>query len=354
MFIKELKEIMILPQKEIFINRWVNIGGIPAYIISLTKEENRNALWVLYEDDMVSSEEMENINEMEMYEEERIGDKTNRQDIVDHIHRERNARNIGFISELTIQNQTMIFTSSQGQRLHDRYYEGYMQLQHFIENGLDLERLDGVNVNNLVIQCYAQDENQEFPEIDLSKALDITLKIGRSSKRELIDPPMASIHLQFKEYEKDHKFSFFNPVENEEIEFYINKMERYDVWEDMKKKIENEWLKIASKDEIEQMKGQLFDTMERICPKGMDLAIMEYELEKNVQLNFYTTVHLASKPIHLSSSVGMIFSPENKLGQNGFTNRICMLKPVGKDFNEAIEIELLYWWREIPEEVIHI
>ncbi|WP_198006284.1 hypothetical protein [Alkaliphilus oremlandii] len=352
MFIKELKESMLLPQEEILINRRVYIRGIPAHIISLTKEKHRNALWVLYEGASGSSEEMEDIYEIDG--EERIGNKTNRQDIVDPMHRERNARNIGFISEITIQNQKLIFTSSQGYHLHDRHYEGYMQLQHFIEKGLDLEGLNEINVNNLVIQCYAQDENPEFPEIDLSKALDITLKIGSDFKRELMDPPMASIQLRFKEYEKEHKFSFFDPVENENIEFYINKMEHYDVWEETKKRVEKEWPKIASKDEIEQIKGELFDTIEQICPKGMDLAIMEYESEKDVQLNFYTTEYLDSKPIHRSSSVGMIFSPENKLGQNGFTNRICMLKPVAKDFNEAIEIELLYWFREIPEEIIHI
>jgi len=131
MFIKELKESMLLPQEEILINCRVYIRGIPAHIISLTKEKHRTALWVLYEGASGSSEEMEDIYEIDG--EERIGNKTNRQDIVDPMHRERNARNIGFISEITIQNQKLIFTSSQGYHLHDRHYEGYMQLQHFIE-----------------------------------------------------------------------------------------------------------------------------------------------------------------------------------------------------------------------------
>jgi hypothetical protein len=49
MLLKDLKQNMILPNKEIFINKIVKIKEIDVQLISITSEENRNVLWTIHQ-----------------------------------------------------------------------------------------------------------------------------------------------------------------------------------------------------------------------------------------------------------------------------------------------------------------
>ncbi|MBU3130066.1 hypothetical protein LGL55_21405 [Clostridium tagluense] len=49
MLLSDLKQNMLLPNKEILINRIVKIMGVDVHLISITSEEHRNVLWVMYQ-----------------------------------------------------------------------------------------------------------------------------------------------------------------------------------------------------------------------------------------------------------------------------------------------------------------
>lgn len=347
MLIKDLKSIMLLPEKEIFINKIVKIRGNDVYLMSLTLEENRNVLWVMYEAPYYMNKEIDM--------EDRIEHTTNRDKMIHNIDREMYSAHI-HISELVIQNQKITFSFSSASALSHTNYEGYMQLQHFIENGLDTTSLDEVDVSNLVIASYVQNENEGFPLIDLSKELHITLKIMKDFKKVLIDPPLKPISTKFGKVQEDNKFYFYDCIENKNRTFYINEIKHYDVWEEMNKQLEGELARTLPKNQIASMKEELLKFLPIVCPKGMNLALLVYESEDNIQLDFYSKEYLDERPVYNTSSTGTIygFKPDEEFGYNGFKNRICMIKPVEKDFNGSVDVELFSWYMEIPEEIITV
>lgn len=86
----------------------------------------------------------------------------------------------------------------------------------------------------------------------------------------------------------------------------------------------------------------------------MNLAILEYESDNDVQLNFYSKEYLDKEPVYKNSSSSMFFKSHKELGNNGFRSGICMIKPVEKDFNGCIDVVLFSQFVEIPEELITV
>lgn len=89
------------------------------------------------------------------------------------------------------------------------------------------------------------------------------------------------------------------------------------------------------------------ESFQEICPKDMNLAIVEYETQDDIQLNFYTKEYLDKKPVYKNSASTVIFKSDKELGINGLRSRGCMLKPVKKDFYDSIDCELFSWYRKI-------
>ncbi|WP_066501777.1 hypothetical protein [Abyssisolibacter fermentans] len=334
MFLKDLKQKMLLPKKEVFINKIVKIRGIDVQLTSITMEEHRNVLWAIYFDEKVDLEE-------------RTEYSSNRDEKINNINNKKRFSHIN-IAEMIIQKQKMTFYSSSTSRIYDMKYEGHMLLQHFIENGMDTTNWDEVSLADIVIVAYEQEKSEEFPTIDLSKELDITLKVSQDVKEVLINKPMC---LDFNEVKKDNKFYFYDSIENKNRVFYIDEMQHYDIWEDVEHKF-NERMKDFPKEQIKQLKEDYKDNLKDICPRGMNLALVEYEAEDDIQLKFYTKEYLEERPVHKSSSTMMLFKSDKNNGVNGFRSRICMIKPVEKDFNGSIDVELFSWYKVIPEEII--
>jgi hypothetical protein len=342
MLLKDLKQTMLLPNKEIFINKIVKIKEVAVQLISITSDENRNVLWTMHQLPCNVDEGMD-LNERTEY-------TSNRDEMVNNIIKEISSPTV-HISEITIQNQKITIASSRASHISYMNYEGYMQLQHFMEMGMDITNWNDVDLDNIFISAYEQNKNEEFPTIDLSKKLDITLKVSSEFKQVLINQPIT---LRFSEIEKGNKFYFYDSIKTKNCICYIDKIEYYDIWEEANLHFEHERMQAFTKEQIKQMKEQYLDGLEEICPKGMNLVVLEYESENNVQLNFYSKEYLDKKPVHKNSSSTMFFKSDNELGTNGFKSRVCMIKPVEKDFNGSIDVELFSWYMEIPEEIIAV
>ncbi|MCT4509562.1 MAG: hypothetical protein N4A48_12570 [Tepidibacter sp.] len=153
--------------------------------------------------------------------------------------------------------------------------------------------------------------------------------------------------------EKDDKFYFYDFIEKKNRIFYIDRIKHYDIWEEVNDKFEDAFIQDFSKEQIKKMKEQYIDILEKICPKGMDLAIVEYETEDDIQLNFYSKEYLDVIPVcNTSSSSAIILKSDKEVGNNGFESRVCMIKPVEKDFKGSLDVELFSWVMKIPEEII--
>lgn len=343
MLLRDLKKDMFSPEKEIFINKIVKIREIDVLLISITLEEYRNVLWAMYQ--------LPCYLDVGIDLGERRKHRSNRDEMINNFSNAMSSDNIP-ISEIMIQKQKMTFASSSASRMYDINYKKYMQLQHFIEIGMVTSKWNDVDLDNIVIAAYEQEENEEFAEIDLSMDLDITLKISKDLKQVLINQP---IRMGFGEMGKGNKFYFYDYIEEKNRIFYINKMMHYDIWEEINHNLEHERIQSLPKEQIKKIKEQYMDSLDKVCPKGMNLAILEYETEDNVKLNFYSKEYLDEKAVHKTSSTSMMYFELGKdIGSNGFESRVCVIKPVEKDFNDSIDVELFSWFMQIPEEIMKV
>lgn len=343
MLVRDLMQNMFLPKKEIFINKIVKVREIDVHLISITMQEHKNVLWAMYQLPCHLDEGI--------YSEERTEYTSNRNEMINNISKKMSSPHI-HISEIMIQNQKVIFSSSTARALSDRTCEGYIQLQHFIEKGMDTTNWNEVDLANIIMVTYEQKESGEFPEIDLSKKLDITLKVSKYFNQVLINQPIT---LEFGEIEKGKKFYFYDSIEKKNRIFYIDKMNHYDIWEEVNSNLENQLMQVLPKEQFMQMKEQYLIGLEKTCPKEMNLAMLEYETEDGVQLNFSSKEYLDERPAPKTSSAStMLFKSDSELGRNGFKSRVHMIKPVEKDFNGSIDVELFSVFMEVPEEIITI
>lgn len=343
MRLKDLKKNMILPTKEILINKIVKIRGFDVHLLSITAEEDRNVFWMMYN-------QPSNVD-LKIDLEERSEYASNRDEMIDDVSREMKPHHFS-ISEIHIQGKKMTFSSYRASCMGNMNFEGRMQLQHFIERGISTKNWDEVDLSNIVIASYKQSEDEEFPEIDLSRELDITIKVNSEFKQVLANKPMT---LEFGEAKKGDTLSFYDSIGNQERTFYINKMEHYDVWKDVSEKFESEEIRGLSEERIKEIKEKYFICLKEICPKGMNLARLEYESEDDIQLNFYSKEFMDRKPApKASSSSMMLFKSDKEFGINGFKSRLSMIMPVDKNYSGSIDVELFSWYLKIPEEVITI
>lgn len=341
-----LKQNMFLPKQEISINKIVNIRGIDVQLISITEEEHRNVLWIMYN---LPESDLGGLEEKTKYD-------TNRDKKINGVREEMSSHADAYISEIIIQNQKMTFSACSSNSIYNKYdtnYESYMRVQHFIEKGMITANWDEVDLKNIIIAAYEQEKSEKFPKIDLSKELDITIKVRDTFKEILINKPIS---IGVGEIEKGKEFYFYDSVEKKNRIFYIDEISHYDIWGDVNNRFENEVMKDLPEDQVKYMKEQHMNDLESVCPRGMNLLMIEYESEDDIQLNFYSKEYLDEKLVinNSSSAFTMFFGPDKKVGINGLRNRLDMIKPVEKDFNDIIDIELFSWIMRVPEEIIEV
>ncbi len=349
MRLKHLKEWMLLPEKEYIINQSVNIRGMDVLILSFTIEEDKNRLWFIYKQEDSFEDELE--CNMEYEYKERI--KSNRDEKLDNIER-RSRDKYFFIEKVGIQNQTITFSSSSSSSIYEMNREGIMQLQHFVEKGLILDKWDDVRLKNLVIAQYHQKEYEEAPVIDNAKELDIKLHINPDSKEIAIQHPFK---VRFGKQDIGTKIIYFDEELCRESYFFINEIYSFDVYEDIKKKAEE----IEDLEMRENMRNNFIEALERVCPRDKDLAVIKYETVDDTQLNFYFKEYLDAGPIIYrndnstiggASSIGFTCKSDDEFGINGYKLRECVLQPIDKNFSGELEIELFSRYLEIPEEIV--
>lgn len=351
MKLKELKERMLIPDREILINRPVKIEDTDVLLISITSENSINKLWTLRKLPERSHEE--EYAEESVYETER--NLSNRERIQQELQGEM-VRDVqgDFISQLTIQGQTLTFNSSEWAYFGEEDHGTYMKLQHFIEKGLELESFADVELNRLSLISYEQDSSEPFPDVNFDKEPDITLKFNSAVRRVPIHA--EPIMLEFGDAPKGIQYSFYDPFHDKNRFFYIDALTRYDLWKETEKKLEKPASEEYTEEEWRQFKAQQFRALGTVCSKDQDLALVEYESEDNIQLNFYAKHVLDEKPIPSFDGIGMsiIFSSDREFGNNGLKSRTDSTGPVDKTYEGSIVIELLSYYTEIPEKIIKL
>lgn len=430
MRLSNLKRKILIPEKEIFINKSVTINNQKCVLAGLVSQYNQNKLYILkcssdaeiiedkYDDELDNLEIIggsylpqanfdsglddrteEKIKEkynliceeddlISDIEETTETDKTNESgetdcnkeidcsfetdelfeeseyDMYDKTYRDNMINNLlddtdnFFINKLSIQNQAMTFKSAQESPLISDENKDYI-LQHYIEKGLDISLIEQYDISDICICVYEQSEDEEFPIIDNTKPLDITIEINDSYKQYLIN---QELELDLKKYDAGNKYEInLEPIDRT-ITYYINKVEHYDLWKESEKYFNSPAMQKVIKDnnisdeEIIEMKKTSNQVNELYCSKEQDIVIIEYEVEDDISLNFYSKDYLDRTVDYNKSGVcGVLcLSTDKKNGQNGLKNHACPLSAVEKDYYGKIDIELFSCTIKMPGKTIKI
>ena len=334
MIFKNLKEQLFFNKEEIIINKKTIIRGMEVNLLSFTKDEDKNTLWMLYKN--------ESIQDDISYEGYNL---TNREELINNI----TSNNIS-ISEMIIQGQTVTFESSCSGSIEDINEYENMMIRHFIEEGLISDEWDYVDTRNIIVARYEQKEDEYFPQINYNEDINIILKVDKEFKEVLVQHPF---NVKIGKLDKDTKIYYFDEYTKEDKFFYLNEIRKYDIWEDISENLDKT-IKHLEESQREEIKKDYINGVESICPKGMYLAIISYETEDDMQLRFFTKEYLELKPKYdtYSSAVYFTFAFDDEESINGYKNRIEHLKPIEKNFDDELEIELFSKYIEIPEEII--
>ncbi len=115
---------------------------------------------------------------------------------------------------------------------------------------------------------------------------------------------------------------------------YINKIALYDVWAEQERKLKDEeykkrMLEHVSMEEFQKMQKNFEEALLADCPRGKCYMLVEYECSPDVQLNFYATSFLDSKPqVHSGSATALLLMhrPDNATGPHGLKARGCVIQ----------------------------
>ncbi|WP_432664414.1 hypothetical protein R9X47_28290 [Wukongibacter baidiensis] len=337
MLLKNLKQQMLLPKEEYIINQRVNIRGLDVLLLSFTIDKDKNRMWMMYENKELLKDNFDNEYRKEFM--------TNRERLLHSL--EWNSRDKNFyIREMEIQGQTVRFGSSISGPIDDMNKERLMQLQHFTENGLIFDEWDDAKLESLVIAEYTQRDGDVAPSISSAEELSVVLHISKSSREVAIQRPFK---VKFGKQKVGTKVTYYDDTLGTDNYFFINEICSYDIYEDVVKKAEQ----IEDTNTREKMLKHFNEAMESICPRDKKLLVIRYETVDNIQLKFMMRNYLEAKPVYNSSASAIGFiGKSDETGINGYKLRECMLRPVDKDFDGELEVELFTRFLEIPEEIV--
>ncbi|MEJ8305160.1 hypothetical protein [Saccharibacillus sacchari] len=352
MLLKELKETMLIPDREILLNRLVSINSADVLLISITSENGVNKLWTLRQIPNWMYEENPDYQPEE--------NRTHRQRMQGSLQ-----ERVAFgdqedgISKMIIQGKPMTFGMSQSTFCTEQDHEAYMKVQHFVEKGMKLASFADVRVDRLFLTFYEQDASELFPDLDLEKELNITLKFNSTFRTVAVHT--EPIELEFGDTPEGGKYYFYDPVAGKQRTFSIKALKREDVWKKAEANFEKPAAQSSTTEEWQQFKEQYLDGLELACPKHQDLAVLDYESEDNLRLQFYAKDFLDAKPKVMTDTdvagkllFSVFYSSESRPDANGVKLRTTAIGLVDKTFDGTLVVELVNYDMELPEKTIKI
>lgn len=335
MKINDLKSMTFLPEREYVINKKMNIRGFEVILLSLTSDNGKNALWLMYK----------NSCETDTIGPPAYGFKTG---LSNREHRLNQLKNrmafCGFsIKSIEIQGQTINFNSFRSILIYDGDIAGISKLQHFLKQGLVPEEWGATELKNIAIMECVQKENELMPHLDTSKDMPVAVQIGASTEEVFIQSPFRA---KIGEYEKGTKISYHDPLLNKESFFYLNSVQAMDIRAQMQENLD--------KIENSELKETYIKQVDEFCSKTKNTVMVNYETEENIQLSFFTKGYLEASPVLSNSSMGIVLISQKgeEVGINGFRQRHDTLELQDEAFDKELELELFSRFVTIPEETV--
>ena len=310
--------------------------GHYAVLAMLAKKDDTLCLWEI---SAMSEQEYEHRNRKYR------SPKTNRAELKQNLEE---ASRI-WIENITIDGYCFEVSSASGACLSDKWnMEEQLIFLYMMGQGVKLGELEQVSLDRLLINHYELTEKEGqgaaegvFPNIENA---DIVLTL---SSQHISIPVQKRLRLKTGEYTKPKVIRLTGEAESS---VYIHGISFYDVWNDAETRFQDRRYKERfTEKQLEQMKQKYVDTLPQICPKGYVLPLIEYECDKDYQMQFYTTEYLNRVPQHYSSASFFMMHPDKQTGSMGYRSRICQLEAVEKGFDGEIAVELFLCYKIVAK-----
>jgi len=139
----------------------------------------------------------------------------------------------------------------------------------------------------------------------------------------------------------------FRLSDGREVSSYINNVYLVDIWKELEDMFEDEEykrkaLKYVTIEEFEKMKEDTWEVLEKVCPKGKSYMYIDYEVTEDLQLDFYSSSFLDSKPKVRDESSTIFFrnKPEMTVGKHGLKLRGAIIQEHFEPDTISLEGEL--------------
>lgn len=341
MKLNDLRSLMLLADEEIVLNKSIVIKDTKVHFMSIRKVNGINTIWAVYEKKHTGDDGIIHMHDIE--------ETSNRDTLYKLIDHNLETPHI-HINKFMIQGEPFEVSSSSSSNIFINNMQSMIKLQHFLEADLLPSFLNDTKISDICIASYKQGKYDIFPAIDVNKEIEIKVKTACEHKTFLIN---KTHNVGFDKY-SETVHTFYNPLNSKECTYYLQPLEICDIWNETKLMIEDDPFKdlSISDDQRSQMIQSLYQKLEHICPKGMKLAILKYETDDNISLNFRLKEYLDNKVQFKSSASAFLYSNDEEIGPNGLKTKICHVKAIDENDLSSIVIELVAFTVTIPGQTI--
>ena len=290
------------------------------------KEEDTFHLWAVT---AISEEELE--HRQRIYKEPR----TNREELKQNLEEPERIR----IGKATIGGCSFAVASASESCLGEPWnVEDQLHFLYMLGQGLRLGTLEEVPLERLLIVNY--ELSAEEPE--LAKRIfqspdspEITLQL---SPRHIAIPLQKRMRLKTGEYARPKVVHLTGEAG---CTVYIHGISFFDAWEDARTRFEDpRYTENFTEEQIAQFRQELMDILPGICPQGYVLPLIEYECDRDYQMQFYSSEYLRCAPKHESVSAFFMMHADKDTGPMGYRARVCQLEAVPAGFAGDLPVEL--------------
>jgi len=264
-----------------------------------------------------------------------------------------------FIREIVIDGQELCTSSATGSRVDENWNDdSKVLLFYLLQKGVMLGELEHVSFERLCINEYElyekengrpyDDKEPEYRWSFPAEAENIEVSVHIDAQH-IPTPVHKRLTLKLGEYRKLRTVTLPG---DEGAEIYISGVTLYDAWEQEKTRFDDPRYKQFSEEQLRDMKAMHLKALETTCPKGYVIPLIEYECNKDYQVQFYASDYLRRKHESSNSSTIMMFSSDKKVGPMGLRNRACALEAVPADYADSLQVELFMYYKIIPSKSI--
>lgn len=139
----------------------------------------------------------------------------------------------------------------------------------------------------------------------------------------------------------------------EEVWCHINNVSLIDVWADTERQLSDpKFAGKVTKEQLQEIKESMYQTLRQSCPKGMCYIGIEYECSKEYQLQFYSREYLKARPKPSCGSASLFLmrlKPDREAGTHGLPLKGAVIDTPFSPDTVKIPAELFLYYEKSVE-----